>query len=84
MPEVSGLDFVMAQGERQCKCRNYAVMSGSWTEEQRALALELECQVIEKPFETKPLIKWLEIGETQISPERILNNWFQEKLEKKL
>lgn len=83
MPEVSGLDFVREQKQRHCKCHNYAVMSGAWTEEQWALAHELECLVVEKPFEIEPLMKWFEIGEKQIDSDRRLNNWFQEKLEKK-
>lgn len=50
--------------------------------EDMAFAHGLGCLVIEKPFEAKQLIDWLEIGEMRIDPERKLNNWFQQKLEK--
>jgi YesN/AraC family two-component response regulator len=80
MSEVSGLDFVEKQKRRNCKCQNYAVMSGTWTDEQMALTHGLGCFILEKPFEIKTLIMWLETCEMKIDPERKLNNWFQEKL----
>ena len=80
MPEVSGLDFVKEQKQRNCKCQNYAIMSGAWTDEQMSLAHELGCLILEKPVDMKLLVAWLEGAENQIDPERKFSNWFQEKL----
>ncbi len=84
MPHATGLEFIMHQKERGCHCQNYAIVSGRWTDERMSLARELGCFILTKPFDISLALKWFEDSEMKIDPERKLNNWFQEKLEKKL
>ena len=79
MPQASGLDFVAHQVKRECKCSHYAILSGSWTEEEAGRAHEMGCFMIRKPFEISTLEKWIDRVEKEIDPGRKLCNWFLEK-----
>jgi len=52
MPVMTGAEFIRMQSERGCKLptRYKLIMTGSLTDEVRALAESLGCQVIQKPF----------------------------------
>jgi len=63
MPGMSGFDFVTRQRGKGCKCRHYALMSGAWSQEQRAWARALGCRLLTKPFSLSDLNEWLhEVG----------------------
>ena len=52
MPGMTGVEFIRRQSERGCKlpARYKLIMTGALTEEVRALAESLGCQVVQKPF----------------------------------
>jgi DNA-binding response OmpR family regulator len=70
MPGGNGIDFVETLIAKGCKCRNFCIMSGSWTEEERVRAVSLGCVLLEKPFRIHQVFAWLqEVGNT-IDPVR--------------
>lgn len=74
MPNMTGLDFIEAQSQRGCKgvIANKAVMSGSWSVEDRERAERFGCKILNKPFHIKEIIEWLEERKTLLSPDRKL------------
>ena len=76
MPDVKGLDFVEAQMEKGCKCRNIALMSGDWSESDLLRAKSIGCRVFFKPFLIEPVDQWLDEVEKTTDPERKLADWF--------
>lgn len=75
MPNVSGLDMVEKLLENGCKIKNIAFISGSWTDEEYARALDLGCRVFEKPFKLEQIGEWLDQCEKRIKPDRVLTVW---------
>lgn len=59
MPVVNGVEFVEQLKRNKCKCRNIAVMSGSWTEENLQRALPAGVSVFSKPL-PKRFWAWLD------------------------
>jgi len=61
MPRMSGLEFIRQQQSRGCKgiSRNKAVISGSWSAENLAIAEELECKVFFKPVIFIEILRWI-------------------------
>ena len=80
MPNVSGLEFVERQKKMECKIKKVALMSGRWSEPDVEKAKSLGCTVFQKPFSLAEIEKWLDECENRIAPERILTDWFKEKL----
>jgi hypothetical protein len=64
-----------------CKVKNVALMSGAWSEPDVEKAKSLGCTVFQKPFSLDEIGKWLDECENKIAPERILTDWFKEKLD---
>lgn len=59
MPEMNGLDFVLHKIEKGCKIKNVAIISGSWDDEQRAIAEKLKCKKFDKPFGFSDIANWV-------------------------
>jgi len=59
---ISGIEFVERLQAKNCKqfARNRAILSGSWTEPEKAKAKQLGCQPFEKPFRLETLHAWLD------------------------
>ncbi len=62
MPHRSGLELLEEQIARGCKLvkQKRAVLSGGWSREERQRAIELGCQVFDKPFDLSGMDAWLE------------------------
>jgi len=71
----SGIDFIEKLMEKGCKQRHFALMSGAFTDADRARAALLACAVFEKPINMEALTAWVESVERSISAERVLFDW---------
>jgi CheY-like chemotaxis protein len=62
MPALTGLEMLELQQRKGCKLSqgNRAVLSGTWTLEEKRQAEQLGCKVFEKPFDLALLDSWLE------------------------
>ncbi len=72
MPNMTGLEFIENQMQHGCKCfaQNRAVVSGMWTEAERARARTLGCHIIDKPFRIAELNRWLDECERRVALSR--------------
>jgi CheY-like chemotaxis protein len=77
MPNMTGLDFIDNQKEKNCKCQHVALMSGGWEEQDLSRAQDLGCKTFAKPFSFQEFYEWLDEVEKAIEPSRELANWFQ-------
>ena len=70
----TGLDFVRKQYKRGCKvlAYNMAVLSEAFTIPERILAIEIGCELFEKPLNLTQFGQWLEVCEKRLEPDRIL------------
>ena len=75
MLERSGIDFIERLMEKGCRQRHFALMSGAFTDPDRARAARLGCAVFEKPVDMEALTAWVESVEKSIPAERILFDW---------
>ncbi len=75
MLEVNGLDFVEALATKGCALPHFALVSGAWTDEDRARASRLGCTLFVKPFSFVELTTWLEHVERRVAPTRRLLDW---------
>ena len=80
MPNVHGLEFAERQLEKGCKCQHRALMSGAWSEADRARAQELGCRVFDKPVSSEQLQDWLDEVEQTVDPGRMLFDGYRVKL----
>jgi len=76
MPRMTGLQFVARQNERGCKgvVHNKAVISGTWREDELAIAEKLGCQVFTKPYRLADIFGWLNKCGKAIPPDRQLED----------
>lgn len=74
MPNVKGLDFVESLVGKGCHCRHIALMSGGWTDKDRARASRIGCKVFEKPFSVDELVEWAKELAKGIPSDRHLND----------
>lgn len=76
MPNMTGLEFVEVQTLRGCKGHvvNKAVMSGTWSQEDREKAERLGCKVFSKPFSIEEIIVWLDEQKKLIPADRSLGD----------
>jgi len=58
---VNGAQFVQHLKRKQCKCKNIAVISGSWAEQDLRQVLPAGVNVFSKPFTLKRLRAWLNV-----------------------
>ena len=61
MHSVNGAQFVENLKRRKCKCKNIAVISGSWAEQDLRQVLPAGVDVFSKPFTLKRLWSWLKM-----------------------
>lgn len=80
MPGITGLEFIDNQVKKGCKVKNIGVMSGAWNNNQIEQANKLKVHIIHKPFKMKDFVSWLEDCKSKIDPERVLSNWFTDKI----
>jgi DNA-binding response OmpR family regulator len=71
----NGIDFIEELMKKGCRQRHFAVMSGAFTEADRARAARLGCTVIEKPLFIDALTAWVEAVEKTIPSKRLLFDW---------
>jgi DNA-binding response OmpR family regulator len=71
----SGIDFIEKLIEKGCNQKHFAVMSGAFTNEDRARASRLGCALFEKPADMEALRAWVEAVERTIPVERVLFDW---------
>ena len=76
MPKVSGLDFIEDQLRKGCNVSNVAIMSGSWSNENRKRASTLGCEVFFKPFSLLHLKEWIDKCLENNIQTKDLSNWF--------
>jgi len=75
MLQVNGLDFVAALPTKGCALPRFALISGAWSDEDRARARRLGCHLLTKPFSLVELTTWLEHVEAGVAPTRRLLDW---------
>ena len=82
MPNITGLEFIENQIKHGCKVKNFAVISGYWSDSKIKHAIELGCMIFNKSFEEDKIIDWLKQCENRIDQDRKLWGWFNHKKEK--
>lgn len=60
MPVVAGIEFFSALVASNCSCRNIAMMSGVWTEQELAQVRAMGFETFEKPAVLADIVNWLE------------------------
>ncbi|MDY7031147.1 MAG: response regulator [Thermodesulfobacteriota bacterium] len=76
MPIQKGLIFLEDQIEKGCKCKQLALMSGSFSEEDLSKAKSLGIKIFKKPFNLTEIHNWIDEIEKDITPKRKLSDWF--------
>jgi CheY-like chemotaxis protein len=76
MPVQQGIDFLEGQMRKGCKCKNMALMSGDFTENDIARAKSIGLRLLKKPFGLEEILQWIEVAEKAIIPDRKLSDWF--------
>jgi len=68
MPSVSGLELIEQRLTRNCRLlpKNRAIISGTWTREERLRADRLGCQTFDKPCRLETFQAWLEQCEVRL------------------
>jgi CheY-like chemotaxis protein len=61
MQTVNGAQFVEHLKRKKCKCKNIAVISGRWAEQDLRQVLPVGVNVFSKPFSLKRLWSWLDV-----------------------
>ena len=59
MPLATGLDFIVEQRRKGCRCRHVALMSGSWTDDDLRQVRRLGVTLLAKPFDFDRLQRWI-------------------------
>lgn len=83
MPVKKGIDFIEEQLQKGCKCKNMALMSGLFTNEDLLRANSLGIKVFFKPFSVEDVIEWVEKVEKEIDDNRKLSSIFYKQKEKR-
>ena len=79
MPVQQGIDFLEGQIRKGCKCKNMALMSGDFTENDVERAKSIGLMIFRKPLNIAEILKWIESIEKTIDFDRKLSDWFLEK-----
>ena len=80
MPIKSGLEFLEEQIKKGCRCKHFALMSGTFTHEGLSKAKSLGVKIFKKPFALTEIINWLNQIEKDIVPKRKLSDWFLKRM----
>jgi len=75
MIDANGVDFIGKLIQKGCRLPNFALMSGAFSDTDRARASRLGCMLFAKPLDMAALTAWVEDVERVIPPERILYDW---------
>ena len=79
MPVQQGIDFLEGQMRKGCRCKNMALMSGDFTENDVLRAKSIGLMLFRKPFGITEILEWTERVKKTIDPDRKLADWFLEK-----
>ncbi len=79
MPVQQGIDFLEGQMRKGCRCKNMALMSGDFAENDVVRAKSIGLMLFKKPFGIKEILEWIESKEKTIASDRKLSDWFLEK-----
>ena len=74
--QTAGQEFIEERINHGCKVKNFAVMSGWWSDAEQEKAKELGCKILEKPYVFDELNLWLDECEQLIKADRKLWDWF--------
>lgn len=75
MTKENGVDFLDQLLKKGCKQKNFALMSGGFTEADLTRAASLGYQVFEKPLDFDKITMWVEGIEWSIPTNRVLFDW---------
>lgn len=75
---VNGIDFVEQLITKGCRQRQFTLMSGAFSEADRARGAKLGCALFEKPLDMQAVTAWVEKGEKSTAPHRILFDWMSD------
>jgi len=75
MIDGNGIDFLEQLVQKGCKQQHFALMSGNFSEVDRARASRLNCKLFAKPLDMAQLTAWIEEVERLIPSERALFDW---------
>ena len=76
MPNVTGLAFIEKQINKGCKVKNFAILSGSWTDEKIERAEKLGSKVFHKPSFLFEISEWVDMCLEGDWRHQNLSNWF--------
>jgi hypothetical protein len=76
MPIKKGIDFLHEQIQKGCKCKNMALMSGNFSEEDIIRAEAMGLKLFKKPFRIEEVDRWVEERKKTVDPRRKLSDWF--------
>jgi len=80
MPSITGIKYIEQLREHRCRVKNFALISGWWSDAELRRAEELGCGILKKPHVLDDLNRWLDSCETNIHPGRKLwGDWFKDK-----
>jgi CheY-like chemotaxis protein len=60
MPEINGLDFVVRQLKKGCKCKHMALISGNRSDAELTRARQLPVKIFTKPVRITEINAWLD------------------------
>jgi DNA-binding response OmpR family regulator len=72
---ANGIDFVEQLITRGCRQRHFALMSGAFSEADRARGAKLGCALFDKPLDMEAVTAWVEDVEKSTPPDRMLFDW---------
>ncbi len=75
---MNGIDFVEQLITKGCRQRHFALMSGAFSEADRARGAKLGCALFDKPLDMQAVTAWVEEVEKSTAPDRILFDWMSE------
>jgi len=73
----NGIDCIESLMEKGCKLRNFALMSGYFSDADLARASIIGCALFTKPFSMDAFAAWVEEVEKAIPSGRVLYDWVQ-------
>jgi len=75
MIDANGIEFLEKLIQKGCKQRNFALMSGDFSEQDVERAAGLGCVVFPKPLDFGKFTTWVQHVERSVSPGRVLADW---------
>lgn len=75
MLNVNGIDYIEQLIAKGCKQKHFALMSGSFSDDDLARASKIGCVLFTKPLEMDAIAAWVKKVEESIPSGRILYDW---------